>query len=613
MQEPQAMFSNFRAVSKKDWLARLSEDLKDKPYTDLQWKTYEGFSLEPYYTRAELFNLDYLKDLHNSQLAATSSGSGSPRQWVNNQYIKVRNEKDANSMALEALNSGADGIYFDVSKLQGLKLDVLLKDILLNHCSVSFLAGSEADKLLSDYLRYAKEQGVQAEELHGIFNFDPVGEIAENGLIDSDHFSSFSAITEKTGRLPHFYGITINTATFHDSGASAVQEIAFGLNIAVAYLHHLTETGMSVTDAVGNLCISTSVGTSYFMELAKLRAFRWLFAKIVHSYGLSTYQPGDLYIHARADKWSSSLLDPHTNMLRLTTQAMSAILGGCNALTIPAFDQNFSEPSGFSRRISRNISTILKEEAYFDKVADAAAGSYYIETITDSLITAAWSLFLQVEEKGGFSRAFEKGFIQEEVRRVREQKLRDIKLRKQKLVGVNAYARPDEELSKAPSPSLPEHEKLLWAQRRGAAYEQLRQRTEAYIEAGNPRPVALLLQFGDPAMSRARAAFASDFLRCAGFDTTEAQIQPQSAQLNGLLRKKEVSMIVFCASDADYTNEIPDLADYIRKFHSGLLLVAGRPDSMQEVKNSAIDGFIHLKSDALDVLSEIQDKLFGDT
>lgn len=607
------MFPNFSAVSKKDWLAKLSEDLKGKPYAELQWKTYEGFSLEPYYSRAELYNFEYLKELHNSQLSAGSSGSGSPRQWVNNQYIKVKNEKEANSIALQALNGGADGIYFDVSKIQEVKLDLLLKDILLNHCSVSFLAGNDADSLLTDYLRYAKENGIQAEELKGLFNFDPVGEIAESGLIDSDHFSSFSAINEKTGKMPHFYGITVNTATFHDSGGSAVQEIAFGLNIAVAYLHHLTDAGMSVANAVGNLCVSVSTGTSYFMEIAKLRAFRYLFSRIVHSYGLSEYQPGDLYMHARADVWSSSLLDPHTNMLRLTTQAMSAILGGCNALTIPAYNNTFAEPSGFSRRISRNISTILKEEAYFDKVADAAAGAYYIETITDKLITAAWALFLEVEDKGGFSRAFEKGFIQEEVRRVRHQKLDNINKRKKKLVGVNAYAQPDGKISKASSPSLPEHEKLLWPQRRGASYERLRQRTEVYIAAGNPRPQALLLQFGDAAMSRARAAFASDFLRCAGFTTREAQVQPQSSQLPSLLQKEEIRMVVFCAADTDYVAEVPELADYIRQFQQGLLLVAGHPDAMQEVKNAAIDGFIHLKSDALDVLTEIQDKLLGET
>jgi methylmalonyl-CoA mutase len=613
MQEPQAMFSNFPAVSKKDWLARLQEDLKDKPYTDLQWNTYEGFTLEPYYTRSELHNIGYLKELHNSQLTNANSGSGSPRQWVNNQYIKVKNEKEANNIALEALNNGADGIYFDVSKIQGVKLDQLLKDIQLNYCSISFLAGSEAEKLLTDYLQYATGKGVQTEDLHGIFNFDPVGEIAENGLVDSDHFNSFAAINEKTGKLRNFYGITVNTATFHNSGASAVQEIAFGLNIAVAYLHHLTDTGMSASNAIKNLCVSFSIGTSYFMELAKLRAFRWLFSKVAQSYGLSQHKPGDLYIHARADIWSGSLLDPHTNMLRLSTQAMSAVLGGCNALTIPAYDQTFAEPGAFSKRISRNISNILKEEAYFDKVADAAAGSYYIETITDKLIHAAWELFLQVEDKGGFSRAFEKGFIQEEVRKIRQQKLQDIGLRKQKLVGVNAYAQADEKLPQGTTTSKPEHDTILSPQRRGAAYEKLRQRTESYVAAGNPRPQALLLQFGDAAMRRARAAFATDFLRCAGFVTSEIQVQPQSSQLPSLLQQNDESMLVFCASDEDYINEVPEMADYIRKFHPGLLLVAGRPDALQGVKNAAIDGFIHLKSDALDVLSEIQDKLFGET
>ncbi|WP_017730447.1 methylmalonyl-CoA mutase subunit beta [Nafulsella turpanensis] len=611
MQEPQPMFPHFHPVSKKDWLAKLKEDLKDKSYNELQWHTYEGFNVEPYYTRSEVSQLDYLQQLHNTLVTSTST-QGSAREWVNNQYIRVKNEKNANAVALEALNNGAEGLYFDVSKLQDIKLGILLKDIKLNYCSVSFLAGSQADQLLSAYIRYAKEQGVQAEELNGIFNFDPIGEIAESGLIDSDHFSSFASVTSKTGRMPHFYGITINTDSFHDSGASAVQEIAFGLNLAVSNLDHLTDGGMSAADAIDNLCFSVSIGTSYFMEIAKLRAIRWLFAKIANSYGLTDYQPGQLYIHARPDTWSASILDPHVNMLRYTTQAMSAIIGGCNALSIPPFDSSFAEPSAFSRRISRNISSILKEEAYFDKVADAAAGSYYIETLTDRLITASWALFLQVEEKGGFSRAFEKGFIQEELRRVRKDKLQDINTRKQKLVGVNAYANAEEKLPKSStSTGSADQEKLLSPQRRGAAYENLRVRTEAYIAAGHERPLAILLQFGDAAMGRARSAFASDFLRCAGFATQEAHAQPQSSQLNQLLQQRP-SIIVCCSSDADYEAQVPELADYVRKFFNGLLLVAGRPDSMKEVKHAAIDGFIHLKSDALDVLTEIQDKLFGE-
>ena len=610
MQEPQPMFPHFHPVSKKDWLSRVKEDLKDKSYKDLQWHTYEGFEMEPYYTRSETSKFDYLQQLHNN-VAASSATSGSARYWVNNQYIRVKNEKEANNIALDALNSGADGLYFDVSKLQDIQLDVLLKNIQLNYCSVSFLAGSQADQLLSAYLRYAQEQGVQPQDLHGIFNFDPIGEIAESGLIDSDHFSSFAATTGRTSDLPHFYGITINTDSFHDSGASAVQEIAFGLNLAVSNLDHLTDQGTSPAEAIGNLCFSVSVGTSYFMEIAKLRAIRWLFTKIARSYGLDDFQPGQLYIHARPGSWSSSLLDPHVNMLRYTTQAMSAIIGSCNALSIPAFDSSFADPTAFSRRISRNISSILKEEAYFDKVSDAAAGSYYIETLTGRLVSAAWQLFMEVEEKGGFSRAFEKGFIQDELKRVRQQKLQDISTRKQKLVGINAYAMPEEKLTKAnTSISNAGQEQLLSPQRRGAAYEKLRLRTEAYLAAGHERPLVLLLQFGDAAMSRARAAFASDLLRCAGFATEEVRAQPQSSQLHQVLQEQRASIIVCCASDADYESQVPDLADYVRKFFNGLVLVAGRPDSMKEVKNSAIDGFIHLKSDALDILSELQDKLF---
>lgn len=611
MQERQAMFSEFKAASKKDWHNKLTEDLKGTPYQSLQWHTYEGFTLEPYYTRSDLRSLRYLQQLDNAEAKAAEASPASPRQWVNNQYIRVKNEKEANAIALDALNKGADGIFFDVSRLTHLKLDVLLKDIYLNHCSVSFMAGSEAEHLLQAYLQYASDQGIRPEELHGMFHFDPVGEITDNGLIDSDHFQSFRAITNQTISMPHFYGITVNTSYFHDAGASAVQEIAFSLNIAVSYLDNLTEQGMTAAEAVQNLCLSVSIGTSYFMEIAKLRAIRWLFSKIVQSYGLDDYEPGQLYIHAKSDTWSASVIDPHVNMLRQTTQAMSAILGGCNALTMPPFDISFADPSHFSRRISRNISTILKEEAYFDKVTDAAAGSYYIETMTDQLVENAWKLFLRVEEKGGFSRAFEKGFIQNEVRRVREEKLHDISQRKQKLVGVNAYCQPEENIPAPAVSALRENEQLLLPLRRGLEYEKLRLRTETYMAAGHARPHALLLQFGDPGMRRARAAFATDFLRCAGFTTQEVMAEPEISQLPDQLQEP-AEIIVFCAADADYEAHVPEMADEIRKHFGGLLIVAGRPAAMPGgVKYAAIDGFINMKSDALDVLHEFQDKLFA--
>lgn len=612
MQEQALHFSEFNTASKKDWINKLTEDLKGTSYQSLQWHTYEGFSLEPYYTRKDLKNLDYLKQLHNTPALGTT-GSGSPRQWVNNEFIRVRSEKEANDIALNALQQGADGIYFDVSRLTELNLELLLKNIHLKHCSISFNAGTEAEDLLQGYLQYATAQGIKPEELQGMFNFDPVGEITETGLIDSDHFASFQTITHQTVRRPNFYGISVNTASFHDAGANAVQEIAFGLNMAVSYLHKLTDQGMPVEEVVEDMCISVKVGTSYFMEIAKLRALRWLFSKVVQAYDLNEYQPGQLYIHAKTDIWSSSLADPHVNILRYTTQAMSAVLGGCNALSILAFDSTFADPSPFSRRISRNISNILKEEAYFDKVAEAAAGAYYIETITDKLIEESWKLFLKVEEKGGFSKAFEKGFIQQEVRQVREQKLTDIRLRKQKLVGVNAYCQPTEKIPTNSLSSLPARKKLLKPQRRGLEFEKLRLRTEAFIATGKPRPQALLLSFGELAISRARAEFAADFLHCAGFSTRELRVSPEQDLdlLYDQLQQQPSDLMVLCAADTDYETFVPEMADTIRKYSLGLLIVAGRPELLKgQVKRAAIDGFIHLKSDAVDVLTEFQDKLF---
>jgi methylmalonyl-CoA mutase len=430
------LFEDFKKISAEEWKAKIIKDLKGADFQEkLVWHTYEGIDVEPFYTTEDTHQLSYISNLQDLQI--TSS-------WHKREEILVKEAASANTQATEALSKGADAIMFDLTgvQLESFAFAKLLAGININQTPASFKT-NEPEKLL----KHIKQNNPSLSALKGSIVFDPLANWMQQGTPLANQLEKLLEMHRELNASSGFSAITIGSHQFHNAGASAVQEIAFTLGSAITYIDYLTEQGTPAQDIFNNIELSVSTGTNYFFEIAKLRALRWLWAKLAASYKAA---PSQFRLHASTSYWSKTVADPYVNMLRNTTEAMAALAGGCTSLTVVPYDTALtSEPDEFSRRISRNVSVILKEESFFDKTIDPAAGSYYIDTLTDSLIEAAWQLFLKVEETGGVVKAFENGFIQEEIRKVRDQKAANLKENKEVLVGTNKYINKNEQTAQA--------------------------------------------------------------------------------------------------------------------------------------------------------------------
>ena len=366
----------------------------------------------------------------------------------------------------------------------------------------------------------------------------------------------------------------VNAARFHENGATSVEELAFALAEGVDRLAAAQDPAAEAA----SLCFVYAVGSNYFFEIAKLRAARMLWAQAATAFGVP---PGAARprIHARTALANKSVYDPYTNLLRVSTEALSAVIGGCDALTVV--------PARFSPRLARNVQLILKEECHLDGVADPAGGSYYIEALTDALAREAWKLFQQIESQGGFAAA--QSFIAERLAASRAAKEKALATRRKTLVGVNNYPDLGER-------ALPEATDLAQAEWRMArAFEEIRLRTERHAAGGGRTPRVLLLKRGDLKMRMARATFCQNFFGCAGFEIVEGAELDAAADL-----------VVLCSSDSEYL----DLAREIVPQTQAPVIVAGNPkEQIEELRAAGVAGFVHVLSNQIETLTEWQDKL----
>lgn len=379
--------------------------------------------------------------------------------------------------------------------------------------------------------------------------------------------------------------IDVNAARFEESGATTVQELGYALAEGIEFLVEHRPPGIT---------FSFAIGSSYFFQIAKLRAFRLLWARAVEAFAMRDLQTT---IHCRTSRWNKSIYDPYVNVLRSTTEAMAAALGGADAITVEPYDNTFKQPDAASRRLARNTQLILKHEAYLDRVADPAAGSYFIETLTASLAAAAWKLMQSIEEFGGFRKAHDTGMVPSEIANSRAAKEEAIAERRRVFVGVNQYPN----LAERMLGQLEAHDSI--DVRRGPeVFEDLRLRTE---QAGRA-PKILLAELGDLRMSKARSQFMTNFFGCAGF-AIEAKRFDQAADIAA----GEADAIVLCSSDPEYPAAAAQLIEALKTVgRTTPVIVAGYPkDSIDALKAAGIAGFIHVRSNAAEVLAAWQDRL----
>jgi methylmalonyl-CoA mutase len=448
--------------------------------------------------------------------------------------------------------------------------------------------------------------------------------------------------------------VSVDARVYHDAGASAVQELAATLGALTERLARSTDRDVPLPTLLESLQINISVSTSYFVEIAKLRALRLLVPQVVAAFANASdatvnVGPNDFHVFAETSRRTETIYDPHVNMLRATTEAMAAVLGGCDTLTMHPYDAALGPPDAFGLRIARNVQLILEHEAHLDQVADPAAGSYYVETLTNKLAQRAWTQFQEIEAGGGLLEALESGTLQKQIAETRRDRRDAVDEREQILVGTTHYPALDERrrddldppegspssnrtaVAPLPSPTLdairaalrdgttlPEITAALRAGespsiaplpriRVAEEIEAIRLRTEAFAEQHDDPPQVLLAPLGPPAARSARATFARNFLGVAGFAVEEPLKFESVEAVADAAVEHDADIVVLCSSNAEYTDLAPSLATALAdRDHDALLGIAGSPD---DIDVNQADVFVHQDSPLQETLTTLQERL----
>ncbi|MBN1987772.1 MAG: methylmalonyl-CoA mutase small subunit [Bacteroidales bacterium] len=613
------LFAEFPPVTTEQWEAVIQQDLKGADYDKrLVWKTMEGISVRPYY-RAE-----DLKKLQNTNVYPGTfpfvRGNGSKNNaWLIRQDFDACNPTEANAKALRGIERGLTAVGFvicDKCEPNAEGMSTLLKGIDLSKVEVNFIAGGISRRVLPLFIEKAKAAGVNVAEVKASFDYSPLTSLSLKGKFCKDAETSFAhvkEVVEMSRALPNLKAVSANGAIFQNSGATAVQELAFALSMANEYMAKLTDMGINAEEAASRIKFTFAVGANYFMEIAKFRAARMLWAKIADAYGVKN---STMCIHAETSEWNMTVYDPYVNMLRTTTEGMSAVIAGVHSLTVHPFDKPYQKATVFSERIARNQQLLLKEEVYLDKVVDPSAGSYYIETLTTSVADHAWSLFNQIEAKGGYTKAFMEGFIQNEIKTIAAKRDSNIVTRRDTILGTNQYPNFSEvadtkivtkDTFKRGCTCGCENAEAIaepLAPYRGAmTMEALRYRTDA----SGRRPKAFMLAVGNLAFRRARAQFSCNFFACAGFDVVDnIGFKSIDEGVKAAMDAKS-DIVVICSSDDEYATLAPEA--FQKLGNKAILTVAGDPACKPELEAAGIKNFISVKSNLLETLRGYQEKL----
>jgi methylmalonyl-CoA mutase len=465
----------FALPSFEEWKKQVEKDLKGESFDKkLTTKTYEDIILQPLYTSGDIKDLPQLNNLPgiDNFLRGNSPAGYNGKDWEIAQEYNQALPEDMNEVLQHDLKRGLNsinivldnptqlGLDADQSKsgevgngglsISGVrKMQVLFKDIDLTNQPINIKGGFSALPITLLFKAYADETRTSLMNIRGSISSDPYEYMLTKGQLPISVKQIFDEIKLSTELMIKSNSpvktIGVSGMTFNNSGASAVQELAFTLAAAVEYLQEMINRGLKVDDAAKRMKFTFGIGSFYFMEISKLRAARMLWSKILEAYGVKE-ENRKIFIHVKTTEFNQTYFDPYVNMLRTTTEAFSAIVGGADSIHTNPFDESFNESSNFSRRIARNTQIILKEESHLDQVIDPAGGSYFVEKLTDDIANSAWKLFQTVEEKGGMLKAIQSNFVHEEIDKVAQAKKKDFAKRKTVLVGTNMYANPKEKM-----------------------------------------------------------------------------------------------------------------------------------------------------------------------
>lgn len=668
----------FPPATYEEWRQAAEESLKGAPFDKkLVTSTPEGIKLQPIYNKSDLDALSLPESWPGlPPFARGSHASGNKkRSWLIAQELPYGCLDKFNTALKNDLMRGQNSIALlpDAATRLGLDPDEASCGE-VGECGLSLATLDDAKRAFAGVNFQAAPvlafAGVSALPLAGLLQAfsgdkgfagavlaDPLTEWAREGKLDislDDAYAELAALSKwAAGKGIRTVGIQANL--WADAGGTAVEELAFGLATGAAYFRALATAGVPEDEIAPRFVMALSLGSNLFMQIAKLRAARLLWDRIVEAFGV---KPLPLFIHGRSSIFNKSVLDPHTNMLRATAEGFAGVVGGADSMHVAAFDEPVRTPDEFSTRIARNIHVILAEECGFAEVTDAAGGSWYVESLTIELAKKAWELFQEVEKHGGMAVALREGFPQVSVAASAKARLDAVSKRREAILGVNLFPNPAE-TPLAPNPDDAEKKfakrsKLIASARKGgvslasASVEEVAKAFKAGATIGEiskalPRkgaglpeitrvrviraaegyerlraltkespPLVWLAKFGPPKQSKARADFSSGFFAAGGFDVgqrTAGAKSPEEALDQATASKAQI--VVLCSTDDTYPEIVPVFVPALKAKIPGVkVILAGYPpDQIEAHKASGVDDFIHIKVDCLAFLTNLQKEL----
>ncbi len=613
--EKQKLFSEFPPISAEAWVEKITADLKGASFEKrLIWRTNEGFDVNPFYRREDIQELKTTTSLPNEYPYVRSTRMNN--EWLVRQDIVVgENVAEANEKALDLLNKGVDSLGFSLKKIHinAEALAALLKGIEPTAVELNFSCCiTRAAELLPLITAYFNSVGADVTKCRGSVSYDPFKKQLVRGVSHPDWVKMAAEVMEAAKGLPAFRVLNVNACNLSDAGAFITQELGYALAWGAEFLDKMTDAGYKPEEIASRIKFNFGIGSNYFMEIAKFRAARWLWAEIVGSYG-DQYknETAKIHQHATTSFWNKSIFDAHVNLLRTQTEAMSAAIGGVDSITVQPFDVTYQHSDDFSERIARNQQLLLKEECHFDKVIDPSAGSYYIETLTDSIAAEAWKLFLSVEEAGGFTQAAEAGMVQAAVNASNKKRHQSVATRREIFLGTNQFPNFTEVAGSKITLDGGEHEcgcvksiEPLDFSRGASEFEALRLSTEK----SGKTPVVFMLTIGNLAMRLARSQFSCNFFACAGYKLIDnLGFKTVEEGVDAALAAK-ADIVVLCSSYDEYAEYAPAAFEYLAG--RAEFVVAGAPACTPELEAKGIKNYIHVKSNVLETLRAFNDK-FG--
>ena len=576
----ESLLSEFPSVSTEQWERIIRENVKGAEYvSEMIWHPEEGLAVKPYYRAEDLAGLHFLDAAPGDfPYVRTARSTG---DWRIREEFDIADPDEANRSACNAVAVGAEEIAFHRPKMESCS-DIALLLANLNEIPVHCAGlGRASVELLIERLKKRPHGAAVSTDLDSLADLDHSAEIVRNA---------------PTGLRP----FVIHADEFQERAAGAIEEVGFALSAGVDLVAAMQERGLGIDRVAGSLSFSFATGPEFFVQIAKLRAFRVVWAKAVESFD-GTHPAGVTQIHARTANWNKTIYDPHVNILRATTEVISAILGGADSVSCAPFDECYKHPDENSRRLARNTQIVLKQEALLSRVADPLGGAYVIEVLTNSIASKAWKLFQELEASGGYQEARAAGVIASVLDRRRSSREQAVDFRRRVLTGTNRFADASEKalgrIDQALISSVP---------RAAKAFEVLRLRTEQFIRRTGNQPRILLAEIGDVKMRSARSQFAADFLACAGLPTTIRQFKEAEQIVDS-----GAALIVLCSSDAEYLPIVEKLIPVLKDRSAGAnIVIAGNPDTAEQLRNLGVADFIHLRSNVVEVLSGIQ-RLIG--